>query len=114
MEVKNAIKKHEKLMKGISNQLSALQEALDSISIIEEVRLVIGGSLVRPLYVYSMRFAVGKFGSSTSREGVVSKVAQTLSKKVGFLHVKRNWFMDNFQFMFVKANCGRLLKIVLN
>lgn len=88
MEVKNAIKKHEKLMKGISNQLSALQEALDSISIIEEVRLVIGGSLVRPLYVYSMRFAVGKFGSSTSREGVVSKVAQTLSKKVGFLRVK--------------------------
>ncbi|KAF3334398.1 hypothetical protein FCM35_KLT21002 [Carex littledalei] len=81
MEVKNAIKKHEKLMKGISNQLSALQEALDSISIIEEVRLVIGGSLVRPLYVYSMRFSVGKFGSSTSREGVVSKVAQTLSKK---------------------------------
>lgn len=84
-EVKNVIKKHEKLMKGISNQLSALQEALDSISVIEEVRLVIGGSLVRPLYVYSMRFSVGKFGSGTARDGAVSKVAQTLSKKVGFM-----------------------------
>ncbi|KAJ3701554.1 hypothetical protein LUZ61_005259 [Rhynchospora tenuis] len=80
-EVKNGIKKHEKLMKGISDQLFALQEALNSVSVIEEVRLVIGGSLARPLYVYDIQFSVGKFCSGTAKEGAVSKVAQTLSKK---------------------------------
>ncbi|KAJ3669656.1 hypothetical protein LUZ60_011606 [Juncus effusus] len=80
-EIKQGIKRHEKLMKGIYTLLSSFQDALDSLSRIEGVVLVIGGSIARPLYVYDMSFSLPKFGSSTAREGVDSKLAQTIAKK---------------------------------
>ena len=40
---------------------------------------MIGGSLVRPLYVYSIQFSIGEFDSGMAKEGAVSKAAQTLS-----------------------------------
>ncbi|KAM3330336.1 hypothetical protein ACQJBY_026943 [Aegilops geniculata] len=44
-EVRCRIKKQEKLMKGISTVLTAFQQALDKVSTIEGVALILGGSL---------------------------------------------------------------------
>ncbi|VAH60782.1 unnamed protein product [Triticum turgidum subsp. durum] len=59
-EVRCRIKKQEKLMKGISTVLSAFQQALDKVSTIEGVALILGGSLVRPLFVYDITVTHGR------------------------------------------------------
>lgn len=83
-EVKQGIKRQEKLMNGISSLLSALQDALDELPSIQGVTLVLGGSLARPLHVCDMLFSNGRFDSGSAKECTKSKVAQTLSRKVCF------------------------------
>ncbi|XP_020114189.1 uncharacterized protein LOC109728236 [Ananas comosus] len=80
-EVKQGIKRQEKLMNGISSLLSALQDALDELPSIQGVTLVLGGSLARPLHVCDMLFSNGRFDSGSAKECTKSKVAQTLSRK---------------------------------
>lgn len=83
-EVRCRIKKQEKLMKGISTVLSALQQALDKVSTIEGVALILGGSLVRPLFVYDITVTHGRFDSGSAKGHGTTKLAQSVSRKVSF------------------------------
>lgn len=80
-EVRCRIKKREKLMNGISALLSALQQALDEVPSIEGVALILGGSLVRPLFVYDITVTHGKFDSGSAKEQTTTKLAQSVSRK---------------------------------
>lgn len=83
-EVRRRIKKHEKLMKGISILLCALQQALDEVSSIEGVVLILGGSLVRPLFVYDITISHGTFDSGSAKDHALTKLAQSVSRKVSY------------------------------
>jgi len=80
-EVRRRIKKHEKLMNGISTLLCALQQALDEVSSIEGVVLILGGSLVRPLFVYDITISHGTFDSGSAKDQALTKLAQSVSRK---------------------------------
>ncbi|GJN10987.1 hypothetical protein PR202_ga29142 [Eleusine coracana subsp. coracana] len=80
-EVRSRIKKQEKLMNGISALLSALQQALDEVPSIEGVILILGGSLVRPLFVYDITISHGRFDSGSAKESALTKLAQFVSRK---------------------------------
>ncbi|KAF8660500.1 hypothetical protein HU200_057650 [Digitaria exilis] len=80
-EVRRRIKKHEKLMNGISALLCALQQALDEVSNIEGVVLILGGSLVRPLFVYDITISHGAFDSGSAKDHALTKLAQSVSRK---------------------------------
>uniref|UniRef100_A0A453EU57 Uncharacterized protein n=1 Tax=Aegilops tauschii subsp. strangulata TaxID=200361 RepID=A0A453EU57_AEGTS len=80
-EVRCRIKKQEKLMKGISTVLSAFQQALDKVSTIEGVALILGGSLVRPLFVYDITVTHGRFDSGSVKGHGTTKLAQSVSRK---------------------------------
>ncbi|TVU20805.1 hypothetical protein EJB05_30402 [Eragrostis curvula] len=80
-EVRRGIKKQEKLMNGISTLLSALQQALDEVPSIEGVVLILGGSLVRPLFVYDVTLSHGRFDSGSAKEHGLTKLAQSVSRK---------------------------------
>lgn len=83
-EVRRRIKKHEKLMKGISTLLCALQQALDEVSSIEGVVLILGGSLVRPLFVYDITISHGTFDLGSAKDHALTKLAQSVSRKVSY------------------------------
>ncbi|KAF7029470.1 hypothetical protein CFC21_041206 [Triticum aestivum] len=80
-EVRCRVKKQEKLMKGISTVLSAFQQALDKVSTIEGVALILGGSLVRPLFVYDITVTHGRFDSGSAKGHGTTKLAQSVSRK---------------------------------
>jgi len=80
-EVRCRIKKREKLMNGISALLSALQQALDEVPSVEGVALILGGSLVRPLFVYDIKVTHGRFDSGSAKEHAMTKLAQSVSRK---------------------------------
>ncbi|RWR76666.1 1, putative isoform 1 [Cinnamomum micranthum f. kanehirae] len=80
-EVKQGIKRLEKLMNAISSLLSALQNMLTEIPNIQRVVLVLGGSLVRPQHVYEIFFPHGRFVSASANECSKNKAAEALSKK---------------------------------
>ncbi|KQK04374.1 hypothetical protein BRADI_2g13200v3 [Brachypodium distachyon] len=80
-EVRCRIKKRQKLMNGISTLLSALQQALDEVSRIEGIALILGGSLVRPLFVYDITVSHGRFDSGGTKEHATTKLAQSVSRK---------------------------------
>uniref|UniRef100_A0A0E0PJL0 Uncharacterized protein n=2 Tax=Oryza TaxID=4527 RepID=A0A0E0PJL0_ORYRU len=81
-EVRRRIKKQEKLMNGLSSVFSALQKALDEVPSIEGVLLILGGSLVRPLFVYDITISHGRFDAGSANERGASKLAQSVSRKV--------------------------------
>lgn len=80
-QVRCKIKKREKLMNGISALLSALQQALDEVPSIEGVALILGGSLVRPLFVYDITVTHGRFDSGSAKEHATTKLAHSVSRK---------------------------------
>lgn len=80
-EVRRRIKKQEKLMIGISTLLSSLQQALDEVPSIEGVVLILGGSLVRPLFVYDITISHGGFDSGSAKEHATTKLAQSVSRR---------------------------------
>ncbi|BAF16943.1 uncharacterized protein [Oryza sativa Japonica Group] len=80
-EVRRRIKKQEKLMNGLSSVFSALQKALDEVPSIEGVLLILGGSLVRPLFVYDITISHGRFDAGSANERGASKLAQSVSRK---------------------------------
>lgn len=75
----------EKVTCKISALLSALQLALDEMPDIQEVILVLGGSLIRPQHVYQLVFNGGKLDFGRATESTKSKVADFIAKKVGLL-----------------------------
>ena len=62
-------------MNGISTLLCALQQALDEVSSIEGVVLILGGSLVRPLFVYDITISHGTFDSGSAKDQALTKVS---------------------------------------
>ncbi|KAG1365167.1 hypothetical protein COCNU_12G001670 [Cocos nucifera] len=80
-ELKQGIKRLEKLMNSISSLLSALQEALDEMPNIQGVTMVLGASPLRPQHVYQMLFFHGKFDRGSAKDSSKSKVAEALSRK---------------------------------
>ncbi|KAF0924783.1 hypothetical protein E2562_014890 [Oryza meyeriana var. granulata] len=80
-EVRRRIKKQEKLMNGLSSVFSALQKALDEVPSVEGVLLILGGSLVRPLFVYDITISHGRFDAGSANEHGTSKLAQSVSRK---------------------------------
>jgi hypothetical protein len=71
-------------MKGISTLLCALQQALDEVSSIEGVVLILGGSLVRPLFVYDITISHGTFDLGSAKDHALTKLAQSVSRKVSY------------------------------
>ncbi|MQL76869.1 hypothetical protein Taro_009298 [Colocasia esculenta] len=81
-EVKQGIKRLAKLMNTISSLLSSLQLMLDEIPVVHGLMLLLGGSLIRPQFVYEIFFLRGKADSGNPRDSNKSKVAESVSKKV--------------------------------
>lgn len=71
-------------MNGISTLLCSLQQALDEVSSIEGVVLILGGSLVRPLFVYDITISHGIFDPGSAKEHALTKLAQSVSRKVNY------------------------------
>lgn len=71
-------------MAGISSLLASLHLILDEVPIIHGLMLALGGTLVRPQYVYDIVFSHEKIDSGSSRDGSKSKVANYISRKVSF------------------------------
>ncbi|WOL12283.1 hypothetical protein Cni_G21049 [Canna indica] len=80
-EVKQGIRRLEKLMHSLSTLLSALQLALDEMPDIQEVALVLGASLLRPQHVYQLVFSGVTFHFGKAKECTKSKVADGISRK---------------------------------
>jgi len=82
-EVKNEIKKLEKLMKTISSLRSALQLMIREAPGIQKVVLILGGSPLRPQNAYELLFTQRR-DHVLGYEGdfAKSKAAEALSKKV--------------------------------
>ncbi|PIA30802.1 hypothetical protein AQUCO_05400121v1 [Aquilegia coerulea] len=80
-EVKQGIKRLEKLMSSVSVLQTAIQLMLHEIHSIQGVMLVLGSSPVRPQHVYEMLFSHGRVVSDHGKENTKSKVAEALSRK---------------------------------
>ncbi|CAA7388664.1 unnamed protein product [Spirodela intermedia] len=80
-EVKLGIRRREKLMASISSLLSSLHLILDEVPIVHGLMLALGGTLVRPQYVYDIVFSHEKIDSGSSGDGSRSKVANYISRK---------------------------------
>ncbi|KAK1257567.1 hypothetical protein QJS04_geneDACA017522 [Acorus gramineus] len=80
-EVKQGIKKLEKLMHAISTFLSAFQVILDQIPDADGVILVLGGSLIRPQHVYELTFSRSGIACRSEYGLNRDRVAEILSKK---------------------------------
>ncbi|EMS60679.1 hypothetical protein TRIUR3_21670 [Triticum urartu] len=57
------------------------EQALDKVSTIEGVALILGGSLVRPLFVYDITVTHGRFDSGSAKGHGTTKLAQSVSRK---------------------------------
>ncbi|XP_006305317.2 uncharacterized protein LOC17899366 isoform X1 [Capsella rubella] len=82
-EVKNEIKKLERLMKAISSLRSALQLMIREAPGIQKVVLILGGSPLRPQKAYELLFTQHSSNYVLGYEGdfAKSKAAEALSKK---------------------------------
>ncbi|XP_077218733.1 non-structural protein [Tasmannia lanceolata] len=81
-EVKQGIRKLEKLMNSISSLLSAIQLTLHEVPDIQRVILILGASVIRPLHVYEIFFSHGRDVFEGENDSTKSKVADSLSRKV--------------------------------
>ncbi|OVA05755.1 hypothetical protein BVC80_9037g4 [Macleaya cordata] len=80
-EVKQGIKRLEKLMKAVSNIQTALQLMLNEVHGIEGVILVLGASPIRPQHVYEMSFFHGRVVAESTTDYTKSRMAEALSRK---------------------------------
>ncbi|PSS14624.1 Melanoma inhibitory activity protein [Actinidia chinensis var. chinensis] len=80
-EVKQGIKRLEKVMKTVSGLRTALQLMISEIPDIQRVMLVLGTSPIRPQHVYEMCFSHGKIISIGAGDFAKSKAAEGLSRK---------------------------------
>ncbi|KAJ0980717.1 hypothetical protein J5N97_008972 [Dioscorea zingiberensis] len=80
-EVKRGIKRLEKLMNSVSRLVSAFREAIDGVSEIQSVAFLLGGSPLRPRYVYELEFSSGGFDSCGAEDCGKTKLAEALSRK---------------------------------
>lgn len=85
-EVKQGLRRMEKLMRSIANLKDAFQHLITEIPDIERVTLVLGASPLRPLQVYELCFSHEKIVPADFSR---TRIAEGLSRKVShFLHTK--------------------------
>ncbi|KAF9614351.1 hypothetical protein IFM89_018104 [Coptis chinensis] len=80
-EVKQGLKRMEKLMNTLASLNTAIQLMLNESHNIEGVMLVLGSSPIRPQQVYEMFFSHGSFVAEHTIDYNKSKAAETLSRK---------------------------------
>ncbi|XP_042516128.1 uncharacterized protein LOC122090553 [Macadamia integrifolia] len=80
-ELKQGVRKLEKLMNSISNIQTAMQLVLNEIPDIQGVIIVLGSNPVRPRHVYEMCFSHGKVTMELTNDFTKSKAAEMLSRK---------------------------------
>lgn len=97
-EIKCEIKRVEKLMNTVSSLQTALQLTVREIPNVQKVMLVLGGSPIRPRYVYELFFSHGEVVSSGSGDFSKSKAAEMLSRKVSYYCYCFNLICFSFSF----------------
>lgn len=81
-EVRQGIKRMEKLMNSVSGFQVAIKSLISEAPNIEEVLLILGATPLRPQYVYEMCFSHKRFGLRGADNFVKHKAAEVLSRKV--------------------------------
>ncbi|KAF7850058.1 hypothetical protein BT93_L5907 [Corymbia citriodora subsp. variegata] len=80
-ELKRGFRSSEKLMSTISSLQDALQLVVSDNPDIQEILLILGGSPLRPRYVYRLCFSHGKMASRDASDFTKNRVAEVLSRK---------------------------------
>ncbi|KAL5561662.1 hypothetical protein UlMin_031409 [Ulmus minor] len=80
-EVKQGIRRFEKLMRSVSDFRNALELIINEVPNIPEATLVLGSTPIRPQQVYEMSFSHGNCLPIGAQDFTKSKRAQTLSKQ---------------------------------
>ncbi|RZC55410.1 hypothetical protein C5167_014270 [Papaver somniferum] len=80
-EVKQGIRRLEKLMRDFSRIQTALQLMLNEVHGLESVVLILGGSPLRPQHVYEMSFSHGRIVEECTMDYTKSRIADALSRK---------------------------------
>ncbi|CAL9761495.1 unnamed protein product [Musa acuminata subsp. burmannicoides] len=80
-EIKQGIRRLDKLMCSKSSLLSALRLALEEMPDIREVTLILGASIVRPQHVYQLVFSGGNFGSGNANKCTEKKISDNIARK---------------------------------
>ncbi|XP_030552792.1 uncharacterized protein LOC115756941 isoform X2 [Rhodamnia argentea] len=80
-ELKRGFRSSEKLMNAISSLQDALRLVVSENPHIREILLVLGGSPLRPQYVYRLCFLHGETVSRDASDFTKSRVAEVLSRK---------------------------------
>ncbi|KAI3439435.1 uncharacterized protein J3R85_004863 [Psidium guajava] len=80
-ELKRGFRSSEKLMNAISSLQDALRLVVSENPHIWEILLILGGSPLRPQYVYRLCFLHGKVVSRDASDFTKNRVAEVLSRK---------------------------------
>lgn len=84
-EVKQRLRRLDKLMTSISNFLLSFSLVLDETPNAQEFILIIGASLARPLHAYEISFSCRRRNSKNCEQNIRRKVKETLSRKVPYV-----------------------------
>ncbi|KAA8550878.1 hypothetical protein F0562_002562 [Nyssa sinensis] len=107
-EIKQGIRRLEKLMTTISSLRTALQLVISEIPNVQGVILVLGASPIRPQCVYELCFSHGKVISGGARDFTKSRAAEGLSRKAIRMLISKGAGSDTYAgptklFLLVKA-----------
>ncbi|XP_052184837.1 uncharacterized protein LOC127796632 isoform X2 [Diospyros lotus] len=107
-EVKQGIKRLEKLMETMFSLHTALQLMISEIPDIQQVMVVLGASPVHPLHVFEVCFSRGKAVSTDVGDFTKSRAAEGLSRKVVRTLISKGAGSDSYPgptklFLLVKA-----------
>lgn len=83
-ELRRGFRSSEKLTNAISSLQDALRLVVSENPHIREILLILGGSPLRPQYVYRLCFLHGKTVSRDASDFTKNRVAEVLSRKVSF------------------------------
>lgn len=81
-DVKQGIRRFDKLMKTVASLRNALQLMITEIPNIEGVILVLGASPIRPQHVYEFCFKHGRVVSGGACDFTKTRLAEGISRKV--------------------------------
>ncbi|KAL6968332.1 hypothetical protein U1Q18_034136 [Sarracenia purpurea var. burkii] len=107
-EVKQGIRRLEKLMKTVYSLQTALKLMISDIPDIQGVILILGASPIRPQHVYEVCFSHGKVVSGSAVDCTKSRAAEGLSRKAVRALISKGAGSDSYAgptrlFLMVKA-----------
>ncbi|KAH9785891.1 mad2l1-binding protein [Citrus sinensis] len=108
-EIKQGIRRLEKLMNTISSLQTALRLLISEIPNIQEVIFVLGASPLRPQHIYQLYFSHGKSVSRGEPDFTKGKAAEGLSRKAIRTLISKGAGSDSYPgptklFLLVKAS----------